>query len=168
MIVFTYKDKPVGIKQVGRDVGRTVNSPSINLVGVWRLKSAVIIDQESGERTETYGANVLGRAIFEATGRMIVMLVPSGRSHADSDADAAQLFRSMVAYSGRWSIDGEKFVTRVDMAWEPSWIGTEQVRYYAFDGQTLSLRTAVIEVPARPDVRLSANSTGNKKARRRR
>ena len=150
MIVFTYKDKPVGIKQVGRDVGRTMNSPSINLVGVWRLKSAVIIDQESGERTETYGANVLGRAIFEATGRMIVMLVPSGRSHADSDADAAQLFRSMVAYSGRWSIDGEKFVTRVDMAWEPSWIGTDQVRYYAFDGQTLSLRTAVIEVPARP------------------
>jgi hypothetical protein len=81
---------------------------------------------------------------------MIAMLVPSGRSHADSDADAAQLFRSMVAYSGRWSIDGEKFVTRVDMAWEPSWIGTEQVRYFAFDGQTLSLRTAVIEVPARP------------------
>ena len=69
-----------------------MNSPSFNLVGVWRLKSAVIIDQESGERTEMYGANVLGRAIFEATGRMIVMLVPSGRSHADSDADADQLF----------------------------------------------------------------------------
>jgi hypothetical protein len=67
VIVFTYKSKPVGIKQIGRDVGRTMNSPSFNLVGVWRLKSAVIIDQESGERTETYGANVLGRAIFEAT-----------------------------------------------------------------------------------------------------
>jgi len=89
-----------------------------------------------------YGASLLGRAIFEPNGRMIAMLVPSGRSEAASDADAAKLFRSMVAYSGRWSIDGEKFVTRVDMAYEPSWIGTEQVRHYAFDGQTLSLRTA--------------------------
>jgi hypothetical protein len=126
------------------------DSPSFDLVGVWRLKSAVIIDQESDERTEMYGASLLGRAIFEPNGRMIAMLVPSGRSEAASDADAAKLFRSMVAYSGRWSIDGEKFVTRVDMAWEPSWIGTEQVRYYAFDGQTLSLRTAVIELPSRP------------------
>ena len=56
----------------------------------------------------------------------------------------------MIAYTGRWSIDGEKFVTKVDGARDPDWVGTEQVRHYAFDGQTLSIRTAPIEHPSFP------------------
>ena len=56
----------------------------------------------------------------------------------------------MIAYTGRWSIDGEKFVTKVDGAWDPDWVATEQVRPYALDGQTLSIRTAPIEHPSFP------------------
>ena len=63
----------------------------------------------------------------------------------------AALFRSMIADTGRWSIDGEKFVTRVDGAWDPAWVGTEQFRHYACDGQTLSIRTAPVEHPSFPD-----------------
>ncbi len=62
----------------------------------------------------------------------------------------AALYKSMFAYTGGWSIDGEKFVTKVDGSWDPSWVGTEQVRYYRFDGQTLSIRTAPIEHPSFP------------------
>jgi hypothetical protein len=62
----------------------------------------------------------------------------------------AALFTSMIAYTGRWSIDAEKLSTKVDGAWDPSWVGTEQVRYYCFDGHTLSLRTALLEHPAFP------------------
>ena len=42
----------------------------------------------------------------------------------------------MIAYTGRWWIDGEKFVTQVDGAWDPGWVGTEQVRHFVFDGHT--------------------------------
>jgi len=62
----------------------------------------------------------------------------------------AALFTSMAAYTGRWSIDDEKLMKHVDSAWNPSWVGTEQVRYYTFDGHTLSLRAAPIEHPACP------------------
>ena len=56
----------------------------------------------------------------------------------------------MIAYTGRWSIDSEKFVTQVDGAWDPSWVGTEQVRHFVFDGRTLSIRTAPLDHPSFP------------------
>jgi hypothetical protein len=109
-----------------------------------------VVAEETGERTELFGAAPRGYAIFDADGRMMAILAASDRVAGTSVADMAELFRSMVAYSGRWSIDGERFVTEVDLASDPSWIGTAQVRYYAFDGRTLSLRTALIQHPSFP------------------
>jgi hypothetical protein len=122
----------------------------LDLVGAWRLKAAYFVAQETGERLDLLGADPFGYGVFEANGRMIALLTSAGRTPAAAGADLAALFKSMVAYTGRWSIDGEKIVTTVDGAWDPSWVGTEQVRYYAFDGQTLSIRTAPTEVPAFP------------------
>jgi hypothetical protein len=47
----------------------------------------------------------------------------------------AELFRSMVAYSGKWSIDREKFVTEVEIAADPGWVGTTQVRFTPSTGK---------------------------------
>jgi|SRR5579859_278890 len=122
----------------------------LNLVGAWRLTSSYFVAQETGDRLEIFGAESLGYAVFEPNGRMLVLMTSGGRAPAESGSDMATLFKSMVAYTGRWSIDGEKFVTKVDGAWDPSWVGTEQVRYYAFDGHTLSLRSAPIDHPSFP------------------
>ena len=89
-------------------------------------------------------------AIFEPGGRLMVIGQAKNRTPATSTAAMAELFRSMVAYSGKWSIDREKFVTEVEIAADPGWVGTTQVRYYTFDGQTLSLRTAPLEFPTLP------------------
>ena len=122
----------------------------MNLVGAWRLTSSYFVAQETGDRLEIFGAESLGYAVFEPNGRMLVLMTSGGRAPAESSSDMATLFTSMVAYTGRWSIDGEKFVTKVDGAWDPSWVGTEQVRYYAFDERTLSLRSAPIDHPSFP------------------
>ena len=120
----------------------------LNLVGAWRLVSGYFVAQDTGDRRDIFGAEPFGRAVFDPNGRMLVLITPAGRSPAESTSEMAALYKSMAAYTGRWSIDGEKFVTKVDGAWDPSWVGTEQVRYYTFDGETLSLRTAPIEHPA--------------------
>jgi hypothetical protein len=122
----------------------------VDLVGVWRLKSAYFVAQETGERVDLFGAEPFGYGIFAANGRAMALLTSAGRTPAASSSDMASLFKSMVAYTGRWSIDGEKFATKVDGAWDPSLVGTEQVRYYTFDGHTLSLRTTPIDHPAFP------------------
>jgi Lipocalin-like domain len=123
----------------------------LDLVGVWRLVGAsYVVLEGTSERTELLGSEPRAYAIFEPGGRMMVIGQANDRTPGTSTAAMAALFRSMVAYSGKWSIDGEKFVTVVDVAADPSWVGTVQVRYFTFDGQTLSLRTAPLELPSFP------------------
>jgi hypothetical protein len=117
-------------------------------VGVWRFVAGYAIAVDSGERMDLFGPAPRGLAIFEPGGRMMVILEGSNRCPATCDSELVQLFRSFVAYSGKCSADGEKFVTEVDLASDPSWVGKPQVRYYKFDGETLSLRTAPVEHPA--------------------
>jgi hypothetical protein len=122
----------------------------LNLVRIWQLASCHVVAQETGDRLDILGANPFGRVVFDPNGRMLVLITPSGGSPAQSTSEIAARFKSIVAYTGHWTIERDKFVTNVDGAWDPSWVGTEQVRYYAFDGQTLSLRTAPIDHPSFP------------------
>ena len=121
-----------------------------NLIGTWRLAAAYVVVEGAGERSELYGAEPRGYAIFEPGGRLMAIVTSSGRPRAGSEAETATLFKSMMAYTGRYTIDGEKFTTEVDMAWDPSWEGTEQTRYYTLDGDMLRLRTALIDHPSFP------------------
>jgi lipocalin-like protein len=121
----------------------------LDLVGVWRLVDLYAL-AETGERTQLIGAGLSGYAVFEPGGRMMAIVTASNRATGRSVPELAELFLSMGAYSGKWSVDAEKFITVVDLAWDPSWVGTSQIRYYTFDGRTLSLRTAPIELPAFP------------------
>jgi hypothetical protein len=126
----------------------------LDLVGAWRLTAASFVGQETGDRLDLLGPEPFGSAIFAPTGRMVVLITSAGRTAA-SGPEMAALFRSMVTYTGRWSLDGERLVTRGDGAWDPSWVGTEQVRDCTFapDGRTLSVRTAPIGHPALPGQR---------------
>jgi Lipocalin-like domain len=119
--------------------------PTLDLVGVWRLVGGYAIAQATGQRVELFGNDPQGRAIFDPGGRMVVIVAASNRVPATTISAMAELFRSMVAYSGKWFVDGDKFITEVDLAADPAWVGKPQIRYYTFDGQTLSLRTAPVE-----------------------
>jgi hypothetical protein len=56
----------------------------------------------------------------------------------------------MMAYSGKYRAEGEnKFITTVDVAWHPAWNG-EQTRFFALNGDVLSITTAQQTVPQFP------------------
>jgi lipocalin-like protein len=122
----------------------------VDLVGAWRLTSAYFVAEGSGERLDALGDEPFGSMVFEPGGRMIGLATAGASTRAASATDMASLHRSMASYTGRWSVEGEKLVTQVDGAWEPSWVGTEQVRYLEWDGSTLSLRMAPVDHPAFP------------------
>jgi hypothetical protein len=52
------------------------------------------------------------------------------------------LFNSMVAYTGSYRVDGDKWVTRVDVSANPAWVGTEQTRSFRVTGDRLQEMTA--------------------------
>ncbi len=45
----------------------------------------------------------------------------------------------MISYTGRYRIEGERFITKVDASWNEGWTGSEQARSFKIDGDRLNL-----------------------------
>jgi hypothetical protein len=48
---------------------------------------------------------------------------------------------TLVAYTGTYRLDGDKWTTSVEVAWNPEWVGTEQVRSFKIEGERLQVLT---------------------------
>jgi hypothetical protein len=72
---------------------------------------------------------------------MMVLVTASGRTPPNDDAGSADLFKGMMSYTGKYRVQSDRFVTRIDVAWHPSWIDTEQTRLFRLDGDRLSILT---------------------------
>jgi hypothetical protein len=105
--------------------------------GVWRLVSFEAEYQATGQREHIRGKNPTGFIIFTSEGRMMVVLTNDGRKAPKTDQDRADLFNSVVAYTGMYRIEGDKWITNVDVSANPALVGTEQARFFRLDGNRL-------------------------------
>lgn len=120
------------------------------LQGTWQLVSFETELQDSKERSQPWGADPNGRIIFGADGRMMVLMTANTRVPGNTDEQLAALFRTAMAYTGRYRVEGERFITKVDASWHEAWNGTEQERFYKLDGDTLVVHTAWMPNPIVP------------------
>jgi hypothetical protein len=121
--------------------------PSQQIVGVWKLVSVMYEDQETKAQTAIMGDNPRGYQIATPDGRWLALSTPSGRTAPQTDEERAQAFRTMIAYSGRYSVQGSTITTKVDAAWNESWVGGEQVRHIRFEGDRLYIESPPMPHP---------------------
>ncbi|MGX8007942.1 lipocalin-like domain-containing protein [Mesorhizobium sp. ORM8.1] len=108
------------------------------LLGWWNITSFHAELEDTGECVDAFGVDPLGHLVISHD-RMMSILTSRERA----DKDPAALFETMIAYSGSCRIeDDAKLVIKVDAAWHPAWVGSEQVRFFKVDGDTLSMTTA--------------------------
>jgi len=112
------------------------------ILGIWRIVSYEWEDQATGERRPFMGKNPTGYHIFTPEGRMMSIITAEGRNPPKTDQDRANLFDSMAAYTGMYRLEGDKWITKVDVAWLPARVGTEQTRFFRFDGDRLHVISA--------------------------
>ena len=112
---------------------------SVKIVGTWKLASFKNELQDGSEPRGAYGARPTGYIIFTPEGRMFSIVEAEGRKAAENDEQRAAAFRSMISYTGRFRLDSGKFITKVDVSWNPAWVGTEQVRDYKLEGDRLQV-----------------------------
>ncbi len=112
-----------------------------HIVGTWRLLSYEIEIQSSGQKEAVFGSQPTGYAHFSPAGRVMFVLTADGRKAAQTVEQKAQLLASLVAYSGRYRIEADKWITQVDVAWNPEWVGTEQSRQFVIEGNRLQVLT---------------------------
>ena len=109
--------------------------------GVWKLLSYEVEIQATGQKESPMGQNPTGYVIFTPEGRAFFILTGEGRKPAKTVQDRADLLNSLVAYTGAYRIEGDKWITKVEVAWNPGWIGTEQTRFFKVDGDRLQVLT---------------------------
>ena len=78
------------------------------------------------------------------------------RSKTSCDVERAVLHKSMLAYSGKYRVEGNDFITVVDVSWNEEWNGTEQRRHFRIEGDRLFIESAPapsILLPGKTDFR---------------
>src|ERR1700726_682155 len=104
-----------------------------SIVGTWKLLHATARDVAGAARPLPYGGKALGRLTLTADGRMM-SVVCDGRTELP-----AGVRREYSSYCGNYTYDGERLVTRVDAASDPTRIGSDQVRGVRFEGERMVL-----------------------------
>ena len=79
------------------------------------------------------------------------VLTAEGRTAPKTDEERAALLKSLVAYTGMYRIEGDKFIVKVDASWNPAWVGTEQERFFKFEGDRLQTFSPWIQSVTRPE-----------------
>jgi hypothetical protein len=116
------------------------------LLGTWKLKSFVREVAATGEKFNQMGEHPSGYISYSADGRMYAIATSDNRIKP-GDADAAdeervKLHRTMFAYGGTYTLEGDKVTHHVDISWNENWTGTDVVRFYKLEGNTLTITTA--------------------------
>ncbi len=121
------------------------------LLGTWRLVSNTLEEVPSGVKTDLFGPDPIGFITYGADGRMMILQVrrdrPKPAGPVPTLEEAAALFRSLIAYGGRFTVSGNKVTHHVDISWNQTWTGQDQVRFFRFDGNRVELSTEVSPDP---------------------
>ena len=109
------------------------------LVGAWKLVSWEREIQKSGKRIPFFGKNPTGSLVFTPEGRMMQIVTAEGRKAPNTEKERAALLDSMVALAGMYRVEGDRYITKIDVAWHPARIGTETVSTFRFEGNRLQV-----------------------------
>lgn len=133
--------------------GQTVDAQRVSpLLGTWRLVSYSREIVGTGERIDIFGARPRGVLNYAPDGRMMLVIVHENqyvpRDLILSSDEKIKLYDSFIAYAGTYTVADGKIVHHIDAAWNQTWTGTNQTRFYTIEGNRLTLKTAVARGPA--------------------
>ena len=137
--------KAIDVTQCSPDVANATPAAENPLLGTWKLQSLVFEVIATGQRSSPMGDHPKGYLSYSPDGRMYAIGAaedrPKPRDLVPTDEEKVKLQESMFAYAGTYTADGEKVVHHVDVSWNQSWTGTDLVRFYKLDGNTLTITT---------------------------
>jgi hypothetical protein len=121
------------------------------LIGTWKQLSGTMVEEGGSEQKSNLSAAPNGYVNFSADGRLILLSTDSARKppagQVATPAEAEALYRSMIGYAGSYKVEGNMVTYDLDVAWNESWTGTKQVRFWDVNGDRLTVTTPKIVNP---------------------
>jgi hypothetical protein len=142
-----------GCQQKGDKSGkREPELKQTSLVGTWKLVS---LESRSADGKVSYplGKDLLGYIMYNENGYMFVAIMSTNRlkfasgdilgGTIDEKVAAADTY---VSYCGKYDVQGNTVTHHIELSFFPNWVGVDQKRIMALDGDRLSLSTPPILV----------------------
>lgn len=121
------------------------------VLGLWKVVSFETEYQGTTERETPLGKHPTGYSLYTPEGRVWTIITGEGRKAPKTDEDRAKLLKTMFALTGIYRVEGNKLITKVDVSWNPAWVGTEQVRYFKIDGDRLHYTSDWMPAVTKPE-----------------
>ena len=130
------------------------------LAGTWKVVS-LVTKFDGGDAVEPFGPNPKGRLVLTPEGQWIIILTGANRGPAKNPEEKAALLDSMLAYSGKYTTEGNRMTIRVDMSWNEIYSGANQnqTRFFNIEGDKLIIRSPEIVSAVRPGQKAVATLT---------
>jgi Lipocalin-like domain len=124
---------------IGPAIAEDVSS---SIAGLWKLTSFSRNEVGTGKATKPYGERPGGYIVYTRGGHFVSVIVDEDRKAPaapnPSDAERAELFKSLAATSGTYKVEGSKVVAHYDASWIQSWTGTERTLTVEINGNKLT------------------------------
>jgi hypothetical protein len=115
----------------------------LGLVGTWRMLTWHREFEDTGEQIDALGADPVGFVSYGVDGRVHAIVVKRDRSPPGSlppsSIEKLELFDSMLAYAGTYTLHEDRLIHHIDASWNQAWTGTDQIRFYKLNGSTLEI-----------------------------
>lgn len=115
------------------------------IVGTWRLTSFTEENLETGAVSYPFGVGARAFVIYAANGYVATIFATGDRkppaAAQATEEEAIRLYRSLIAFAGRYELVGSKLIYRPEISWNESWNGTTQEREFQVDGDRLEVKS---------------------------
>jgi hypothetical protein len=108
------------------------------LLGWWELVSCEVEFQTSGRRAPMYETPTNGFLVFAPEGRVMTVVETLRLPEPAPDPERAH----GMAYTGRYRVAGDRWLTEVDAACNVGWRGAIQERWFRIESDRLHVRSA--------------------------
>jgi hypothetical protein len=115
------------------------------IVGAWTLISFTETDFQTGAVTYPFGERARAGVIYTADGHVATLFTAENRQLPAApqamDQEAVALYRSMVAFVGRYELQGNKLIYRPEISWNEAWNGSVQERVFKVSRERLEVNS---------------------------
>jgi hypothetical protein len=116
------------------------------VLGTWKLRSYVREVIATGGRHDQFGHEPDGYLGYAPDGRMYAIFTRKDRvtppDVVPTEEEGVRMPGSMEAHAGTYTVGEKQVIHPIDISWNQGWTGTDQVRFFELDGDTLTITTA--------------------------
>jgi len=123
-----------------------------DIIGTWRTVGHDIVAKD-GSVSHPFGPGPHhGQLVYHPNGTVSVLVIRTDPQKLGSGVPAAERAAALdkcVGYMGRYEINGDRVIHKVEVALNPAWVGTAQERNATLEGDRLILSPPADEHGAR-------------------